>query len=453
MSSLPLTFKRLLLVTVASAGLAMTPAASTLAAPARAAAQITGFDMEPVDKVTAGGELFFRVTGTAGAQASVRVAGVARTIVLQEVDTGTYEGSYTIRPNDRVSPNSSATVNLRYKGRAATSTLGRLAVAQAAGAAATQAQQATQARPAATPFAINRFVARQIGRAEPGAEIRFLLEGSPGARASFNIENVVANVPMREASPGRYEGSYTIRRNDRIPANVSVVATLEANNQVVRANLGGSLFADAKPPVIGNVSPRDGEVVGTSGLVTVSGNFDKQGGSDIDTRSVRIVVGGRDVTAQSTITPENFSYRADLPPGNYAADVTAKDQAGNTARSAWSFSVRPGGVAGPAPTTLPLEITSHAPNAAVGAGRVEVRGRTAPGATVDVQVTGVASVGGFFGVNQALYSERLTADNAGNFIFGFAPPVRVPGMQYEVELKATSGNQTRDTKLVLQQQR
>src|SRR5688572_27072634 len=60
--------------------------------------QITAFEMEQAEKVAPGAELFFRVEGTPGSRATVRIGGVSRTLVLQEVDDGVYEGGYTLRP-------------------------------------------------------------------------------------------------------------------------------------------------------------------------------------------------------------------------------------------------------------------------------------------------------------------------------------------------------------------
>jgi hypothetical protein len=44
-------------------------------------------------------------------------------VLLDEVEPGVYEGSYTIRQRDRIVANSTATVNLRLGNRAATSML------------------------------------------------------------------------------------------------------------------------------------------------------------------------------------------------------------------------------------------------------------------------------------------------------------------------------------------
>jgi hypothetical protein len=116
---------------------------------------------------------------------------------------------------------------------------------------------------------------------------------------------------------------------------------------------------------------------------SISGTFDDAGGVGVDPRSVRIMLSGRNVTAQSDITPQHFNYRADLPAGRHTVDVTASDMAGNGVRRSWSFDVAANASA--VPVALPLQVTSHPNNAQIGAGATVVQGRTAPGAFVDVK--------------------------------------------------------------------
>jgi len=408
------------------------------------APQITAFEMEPAQTLAAGNELFFRVQGTPGSRVTIRVRGVSRTIVLDEVDDGIYEGAYTLRPNDRVNPGSSATVTVRRNGRSSVSTMARLNAAPPPVAVAPQ--------PKPVQLALSRFAATPVERLEPGTELRFAADGTPGQRASFAIEGVATGIPMREVSPGHYEGSYTLKRSDRITGGNPVVATLEGGGQAVRSQLARSqILADSQAPSVRNQQPREGETVQATGPVTVSANFDDHRGAGVDPSTVRIMLSGRDVTASSTVTRQGVVYRTDLPPGRYSADVSAKDAAGNAVRSAWTFNVEQ---QPPAAIGLPLAITSHQPNAGVPAGTpVTIRGKTAPGATVHVQVVGVASETGKVGTTERLVDQRIVADANGDFSFQLAPQMPMAGMRYEVDVKAWGNGQAKDTKLVLFQQR
>lgn len=60
---------------------------------------------------------------------------------------------------------------------------------------------------------------------DPGSEITFTLDGEPGGTATFNVGDRNREHRMREVEPGKYVGTYTVRRND-ILDNVPVTAKL-----------------------------------------------------------------------------------------------------------------------------------------------------------------------------------------------------------------------------------
>lgn len=97
---------------------------------------------------------------------------------------------------------------------------------------------------------------------------------------------------------------------------------------------------------------------------SISGVFDTSGGS-VDANSVKIFVNGQDVTRNSTITRNFFSYRPTqvLPAGNNLVRVEYKNTSGQQWTVGWNFQVQQPQVA--------LEITSvthNATNNALGAG-------------------------------------------------------------------------------------
>ncbi|MES2632394.1 MAG: hypothetical protein V4669_05445 [Pseudomonadota bacterium] len=430
---------------IAAAFLLMPVAATLMALPATAQAQnvaprLDSFDVAADNGLAPGSELSFKVEGAPRAQVTLRIRGVQRLIVLKETDRGVYTGTYTIRRTDRINEESAIRASLRAR-NVTTSTVFNFPA---------NIDRPVVVRPLPpvvqpAPLRIERFAVTPVTRLEPGAELIFSLTGMPGARAEFDIPGVVQNVAMREVRPGVYEGSYTIRRMDNFAPSRPVVATLRIGDRVVTQALTQPLIADARPPVIRHTAPRDGEAIIGRGA-SITGTFDDAGGVGVDPRSVRIVVSGRNVTAQSEITPQHFTYRADLPPGRHSVEVTASDLGGNTVRRAWDFEVVT--VVAPAPTVLPLQVTSHANNAQIPAGATTVQGRTLPGATVDVRVLASASVVGL-GINQELLSQRLQADGNGNFSFSFSPKFALPGTRYDVEMTSTRGNLKSESTLVL----
>ncbi|MDI1340978.1 Ig-like domain-containing protein [Polaromonas sp.] len=403
-----------------------------------AALELRSLQVGTDDGLRAGATLEFTVEGSPRGQVSLNVRGVPRTIVLKETARGVYTGSYTLRRQDRITESSAIRATLKVRNRSiATNYTFPAGIAR---------QDVAVAPPAG--LKIDRFTVAPVDKLEPGAELRFTLNGAPGGTADFDIPGVINNVAMREVRPGVYEGAYTIRRLDNLAPSRPVVATLRVGDRAVTSTLTQPLMADAKPPVIRNLSPRDGESITRSANTSVSGTFDDAGGVGVDPKSVRIMLAGRDVTAAAQITPQFFTYRADLPAGRYAVDVTAKDMVGNAVRQTWSFDVA--SAVSAAPATVLLQVTSHANNASVEGSPVVVRGRTAPGAVVDVKVSAVGTLAGLFGLNQDLLTQRVQADGNGNFSFSFSPQFPLPGTRYEVSMTAgKDGMVATETKLVL----
>ncbi|MGB4115078.1 MAG: hypothetical protein WBK51_00860 [Polaromonas sp.] len=184
----------------------------------------------------------------------------------------------------------------------------------------------------------------------------------------------------------------------------------------------------------------------------MSATFDDLGGVGVDPKTVKLLIGGQDQTRNAGITAQYLTWRGELPAGTYPVEVTAADNAGNAVRQNWTFVV-----AGPqtpaAAAVFPLDITNHANNAQVPAGVIEVRGRTVPDAKVDVQVQAIAALAGIFGINQQIFNQSIRSDAAGNFAFSFQPQIPLPGARYEATITASRGDQSREVRLVLFQQR
>ena len=416
------------------------------------APQIDNAYVSPLNQFTPGTDLTFTLEGSPNGRASVRVGGIRRVINLQESEKGLYSGDYTISSNDRITANSVLRATLSVRGRSVgfSAPLGSSAGPISPAAAPAAAVPATPA-PAAVraPVSVQQFTVTPVEAIEPGADLKFMLSGTPAAKATFSIDGIAKGIAMQETKPGQYEGSYTIRRLDHFPSNLNIVANLEADGKTVSRRLAQALVVDAKPPVIKNLSPHENEAV-TTNPVLVSATFDDAGGIGIDTKSVRILLSGADVTSNATITAQFFSYRADLRPGTYQVDVSGKDMRGATISRRWVFSVLQ---ASPVATVLPLQILSPANNSQVGSGAVEVRGRTAPDAKVDVEVQAIAQIAGFFGLNQRIFSQSLRADANGNFAFTYQPSIPVPGARYEIAITSSKAELTKDYKLVLFQQK
>lgn len=438
-------------------------AAPASAAAATAAPQTRGLEVNADSGLAAGSQLRLTLEGTPGGKATARIPGPDIVVPLREVSPGQYSGNYTVRRSDRIDPAAVIRVTLSAGNRnvAANYTFPPSFMAPVAAAPsrppAVIAQAPVIVEPA--PLRIERFALAPVGRAEPGAELLFRLDGMPGATAWLDIPGVASRVAMRETRPGHYEGTYTVRRQDNLAAAGPVTATLRSDdNRVVTSTLRQPLISDNRPPQIGNLMPRQGEAV-SSGPTVVAGSFDDASGGGVDPQSVRIVVSGRDVTSLAQITPREFSFRDRLPPGRHTVEVVAADRAGNVAQKTWSFDVG-STVLGASSVTLPLMVMSHQGNGVVDQNPTTIRGRTAPFATVQVRVDAVAPVVGRrvdAGVAQRLLSQQVQADANGDFSFVFNPRysrdnatvLPVPGTRYDVSLTANRDNLSAESRLML----
>jgi outer membrane lipoprotein SlyB len=113
-----------------------------------------------------------------------------------------------------------------------------------------------QAQPIASAAAearINGFDVEPVEQALAGNELAFTLYGSPGGTATVRIDGATGGVVLVETEAGIYEGTYTIRKRDRITANSAATVNLRLGNKVVSAILDeplvGSSFGSVRPVV------------------------------------------------------------------------------------------------------------------------------------------------------------------------------------------------------------
>jgi outer membrane lipoprotein SlyB len=218
-------------------------ALSALAFPAQAqyvaAPRIDGFDVEPIARLTAGNELAFTLYGSAGGNASVRLGGSTRDLLLREVESGVYEGTYAIGSQDRINRNSTATANLRVGNQVASSVLDD-SLLKGAPARWPGGTAASNASPVITSFQVDA-----PPRLAPGAAILFMLSGTPGGSASVRIAGVRGKLDLAEISRGVYEGEYTVKNRDRFAANAVATGNLRLGSHERTQVLGQPLADNA----------------------------------------------------------------------------------------------------------------------------------------------------------------------------------------------------------------
>lgn len=200
---------------------------------ANAAPRIGGFDVKQVRKLGTGTELNFTLYGTPGGIAIISIPGATSRLLLEERETGFYEGIYTIKSADRIATNSQATANLRVGNRVATMVLDEYLVVSA-----------TKPPVPGGKTRIDRFEVAP-NQLVPGSDLGFTLHGTPGAKASIRIAGVKGRTFLDETQAGVYEGVYTIKSGDRIATDSKVTANLRLGDSRANAVLGKPLLSTA----------------------------------------------------------------------------------------------------------------------------------------------------------------------------------------------------------------
>ena len=260
-------------ITFLPLGFAPTIAQAQQSAAQGAAPRIDGFDVEQVKRLAAGNDLVFTLYGSAGGTAAVRINGAVDRFLLNEVEPGVYEGTYTIRSRDRISARTLVTANLRVGNRVATDILDESLLAGAA--SRSDAKRSADAAALAAMPRIDRFEVVPAARLEPGSDLFFTLAGTPNGLASVRINGVKGKLSLPEVGPGVYEGAYSINSRDRILSGSAATATLRRGDHEVTSLLKQPLLAAAGRPPHPRMAVRNCPncgVVEAINVVEVNGN-------------------------------------------------------------------------------------------------------------------------------------------------------------------------------------
>ncbi|HVZ43320.1 MAG TPA: hypothetical protein VHA82_05875 [Ramlibacter sp.] len=254
--------------------------------------QIQSLALNADEGLQPGSQLDISVQGTPDARATVNFGRTHIVVPLSETSSGKYVGHYTVRHADHIDPNATMTVSLTRGNATARHSFTYPPSFQALAAAGSPAKppQATESarieeppvpplRTAAAPR-IERFTALQVGRLEPGRELRYRVTGLPGARVTLEIPGIVERFPMDEVSPGVYETTYTLRERDDPDAFRIAIATLRSGDRWVTSRLdrGNAPEIEVHRPVavttdlpLAVFSPGNGGIVDANGTVIIEG--------------------------------------------------------------------------------------------------------------------------------------------------------------------------------------
>lgn len=196
-------------------------------------AQVQTFSVNQLEQVTPGNELEFTLRGTPNQNVSLNIAGATAKVQMSEVAPGKYEGTYTVRSRDRITAESLVTARMERDGKVTTTSLDQSVVKGARS-------------PLGALPTIAAFTVAASEPVQPGDEIRFALKGSAGGRARAVLVGVDQPIALREASRGVYEGTYTLRRQDRSDGPLSATGFLVVDGKESTRSLERVLDASAQ---------------------------------------------------------------------------------------------------------------------------------------------------------------------------------------------------------------
>jgi hypothetical protein len=176
-----------------------------------------------------------------------------------------------------------------------------------------------------------------------GDEIHFTLVGPPKAVATFDAGAVAQDVTLTEdpKQPGRYTGTLVVPRG-LTARDVPVIGQVRRDGKtspLIQAPK--PLHVDSEAPVIADVAPKNNEAT-TNQQPDIYVEVGDGSGSGIDPKSIRLEVGGKDVSSQVKTTPRFLLYspREPFKPGRVPVSLSLRDKAGNPAQMSWTFTVR-----------------------------------------------------------------------------------------------------------------
>lgn len=186
-----------------------------------------------------------------------------------------------------------------------------------------------------------------------GDRLVVTLRGTAGGAAAFQIFGVARDVRMRsvragvyQAQPAIYTGTYTIQPGDAA-RQARLWATLTVGGRAAVAIGTRPVTIDTRPPAVSDRYPAPGTSLTNIRPNLVATFQDEVSG--VDPATVKLLVNGRNVTARASVSGRIVSYNPAAPfsPGRVRVQLVVADKALNVHRTAWAFSVEPGGAGAP----------------------------------------------------------------------------------------------------------
>jgi len=307
--------------------------ATATSGPGTGATTIYSIYHDAAGNLNSGDVITVTLIGTPGSKAYFDIAGIVSGVGVNEMNSGKYVGTYTIKSTDRgkdlpvtgyLMKDNSSSSRLEADKRI---TVGQGSVQQTSG----------------EEIKIYSFTHNGNKPLKKDEELRVILKGTPGGKATFDISNFKSGLLMYEVQSGVYEGIYKVSQGDIVTEAVVVGHLSKDGKEVGAVQSGTPLNITGIGPKISAVSPSDRASV-ESDRPNIYITFDTQNSTLINLQSVKLIVNGVDVSSQTSKTTKFVTYNPANPlpvNRNIPVEFSARDDYGNVISLQWSFTINP----------------------------------------------------------------------------------------------------------------
>lgn len=196
------------------------------------------------------------------------------------------------------------------------------------------------AQPAPDPVQIAGVEALDYARPlRQGDTLTLQVIGAPGAdRVTARVGEALTDIELFEGEPGKYTRRITIGANLPV-TEAPIIATLRKGAETREAQSANIIVIDQAAPICRPLDPSPDTPIYDPNPVIMAAIDDD--GAGIDLRTVRLLVNGRDVTADAEVAEHSIRYpAAGLPYGANRLRLEMADRAGNVTVQDWQVEVR-----------------------------------------------------------------------------------------------------------------
>jgi len=172
-----------------------------------------------------------------------------------------------------------------------------------------------------------------------GDTLTLMVTGPPGAdKVTARLGDALTGIELVEREPGKYFRQITLGA-DLPVTEAPVTALFRKGTDTREVQSAGKIVIDQTPPVCRPLDPSpDTPIFDTNPVIMAAIDDD---GAGVDLRTVRLLMNGKDITANTEVAEHSVRYAAKgLPFGKSKFRLEMADRAGNVTAQDWQVDIR-----------------------------------------------------------------------------------------------------------------